>query len=192
MKAPIPADLRGKFDVVNVRLVTIAMRSDDVWKATLKNLVDLVKPGGVLQWTEGCFKDLQIVSGDSGDSSSGNVFREARLQSWGFRNMPEGIMQTVALAQWFREEGRLADVTEDLVASDRLPETRKEFTMLTHGAIFTVMKTRLKEMREGGKVEEGAWTLEEVEQKEKDALREIDAGAYVKFDIQAIVGRRKE
>lgn len=42
---PIPEELRGQFDLVNIRLIIISM-GVGVWESTLRNVLDLLKPGG--------------------------------------------------------------------------------------------------------------------------------------------------
>lgn len=44
-KKPIPEELHGKFDLVNIRLIIITM-GEGVWESTLRNVLTLLKPGG--------------------------------------------------------------------------------------------------------------------------------------------------
>ena len=48
---PFPSAFQGKFDLVHVRYATSFIRPDQVATA-LKNISQLVKPGGYLVWTE--------------------------------------------------------------------------------------------------------------------------------------------
>ncbi|KAI1259441.1 hypothetical protein F5Y18DRAFT_433251 [Xylariaceae sp. FL1019] len=48
---PFPADLHGRFDVVNVRLILLALKVGD-GTALMKNVMSLLKPGGFVVWSE--------------------------------------------------------------------------------------------------------------------------------------------
>ncbi|KAI9037495.1 UMTA methyltransferase family protein [Aspergillus affinis] len=49
--SPVPPDLRGKYDLVHVRLLVLVLSGVDPLPA-IRNLLALVKPGGYLQWDE--------------------------------------------------------------------------------------------------------------------------------------------
>jgi len=46
-----PPEYRGRFDVVHVRLLVVAVKEREIAGA-VKNLIELLKPGGYLQWEE--------------------------------------------------------------------------------------------------------------------------------------------
>ncbi|KAK1599521.1 methyltransferase domain-containing protein [Colletotrichum navitas] len=48
---PFPAELRGTFDLVHVRLLALGLKAGD-WDAVLRRLYDLLKPGGWLVWED--------------------------------------------------------------------------------------------------------------------------------------------
>ncbi|MDI1491501.1 MAG: hypothetical protein OHK93_002710 [Ramalina farinacea] len=48
---PFPKEHHGRFDLVNVRLLSYALESKDLQTA-VKNIVDILRPGGYLQWQE--------------------------------------------------------------------------------------------------------------------------------------------
>ncbi|KAF1841782.1 uncharacterized protein K460DRAFT_379787 [Cucurbitaria berberidis CBS 394.84] len=50
-KKPIPEDLRGKFDLVDIRLI-ISLGSISFWESALKNILTFLKPCGAITWTE--------------------------------------------------------------------------------------------------------------------------------------------
>ncbi|KAI0394507.1 hypothetical protein F5Y17DRAFT_427602 [Xylariaceae sp. FL0594] len=51
MHEPFPDELRGRFDVVNVRLIIFALK-EGLGVKLAQNLLTLLKPGGYLVWTE--------------------------------------------------------------------------------------------------------------------------------------------
>ncbi|KAB8297397.1 hypothetical protein EYC80_002740 [Monilinia laxa] len=46
-----PEEFLGKYDVVNVRLMIVAL-SFDQWEPAVRNLITLLRPGGHLQWAD--------------------------------------------------------------------------------------------------------------------------------------------
>lgn len=60
-KQPPPPDLHGKYDVVLIRFINIALRTPDDWMAVAKHASSLLKPGGALQWIEANFQGLNVV-----------------------------------------------------------------------------------------------------------------------------------
>lgn len=51
MFSPVPGDLRGKYDLVHVRLLVLVLSGVDAGPA-IRNMLALLKPGGWLQWDE--------------------------------------------------------------------------------------------------------------------------------------------
>ncbi|KAF6822229.1 methyltransferase domain-containing protein [Colletotrichum plurivorum] len=48
---PFPEEMRGTFDMVHVRLISLGMRAGD-WELVARNVFALLKPGGWLHWEE--------------------------------------------------------------------------------------------------------------------------------------------
>jgi SAM-dependent methyltransferase len=48
---PFPADLHGQFDLVHIRLLVLALAKDQ-FKTAVHNALELLKPGGFIQWEE--------------------------------------------------------------------------------------------------------------------------------------------
>ena len=51
VKKPFPDGLHGTYDFVHIRYLIIAMAPED-WDVVLRNAIQLLKPGGVIQWEE--------------------------------------------------------------------------------------------------------------------------------------------
>ena len=62
-----PKELIGRYEIVHIRLVTLAMRSRDA-ASVVQNVSQLLKPGGWLQWEEPDVTDTVIMhtAGESG------------------------------------------------------------------------------------------------------------------------------
>lgn len=51
IKVPFPQEYHSRYDVIYIRLVCAALGGDE-WTLVARNLMQLLKPGGVLQWVE--------------------------------------------------------------------------------------------------------------------------------------------
>jgi SAM-dependent methyltransferase len=179
-KKPIPEELQGTFDLVNVRLIIISMGPLDVWKETLKNLMRLLKPGGCVTWTDGNFLNARGFRGASESSMPGHALTTGQLQlnntlkdRFGY-SFPD-------FGELFRSVG-LKGVEEDVISTDRLVEQRREFTEIGIGAVFAGLKNLSKA------AQEGYWTEQEVEERKVAALKDMESGAYLRWDIHVGLG----
>ncbi|KAF4436694.1 methyltransferase domain-containing [Fusarium acutatum] len=57
---PIPENLVGKYDLVHVRLLMVALKAGD-WVPVAKNLQSLLRPGGYILWDETGFTKFNAV-----------------------------------------------------------------------------------------------------------------------------------
>ncbi|KAH6711725.1 hypothetical protein BKA61DRAFT_611486 [Leptodontidium sp. MPI-SDFR-AT-0119] len=58
---PFPDEHLGKYDFVHVRLLIAALKEDDI-PIALENVVELLAPGGYIQWDEWDFPSIQLPS----------------------------------------------------------------------------------------------------------------------------------
>ncbi|KAF2034361.1 hypothetical protein EK21DRAFT_97467 [Setomelanomma holmii] len=79
-KKPIPQELQGTFDLVNIRLIIISMGPESVWRDTLRNLITLLKPGGVITWTDGNFLIARGFRGSNPESTAGHALTTGQVQ----------------------------------------------------------------------------------------------------------------
>jgi SAM-dependent methyltransferase len=183
-KKPIPAELQGTFDLVNVRLIVISMGPVEVWQETLKNLMTLLKPGGCVTWTEGNFLNARGFRGAAESSTPGHALTTGQLQlnntlknRFGY-SFPD-------FGELFRGVG-LKGVEEDVISTDRLAEQRREFTEIGIGAVFG----GLKNLSKAG--EEDYWSGEEVDKRRKMAVEDMETGAYLRWDIHVALGFKED
>lgn len=155
-KKPIPKELCGTFDLVNVRLIIISMGPLEIWRETLMNLMTLLKPGGMLTWTDGNFLIARGFRGADAGSTSGHALTTGQMQlnntlikRFGY-SFPD-------MGSLFRD-AELQNVQEDVISTDRLVEQRREFTEIGVGAVFG----GLGNLSKAGTGEEGYWSEEEV------------------------------
>jgi hypothetical protein len=182
-KKPIPEELQGTFDLVNVRLIIISMGLLEVWLQTLKNLVTLLKPGGVITWTDGNFLNARGFRGSDASSTPGHALTAGQKQLNGTLISRFGY-SFPDFKELFSSVG-LVDVQEDVISTDRLVEQRREFTEIGIGAVFGGLKNLSKAKGEG------YWDEEEVERRRGEAVRDLESGAYLRWDIHVGVGRRE-
>ena len=177
-KQPFPADLHGAFDAVHLRLLVSAMDKDD-WATVTFNVTRLLKPGGSIQWEEGDFINGRRLRG-GGRGSSGDALRFAlQVNVTALRSRYQyGVSM---LPQVFADTG-LRDVYTDIVASDRVPETREAMGRLSAVAVFGWAR---KEREAGGG---DFWPGHRLEDVERKAYEDLDSGAYSRFDIHCTIG----
>ncbi|KAH8714791.1 hypothetical protein GQ44DRAFT_713373 [Phaeosphaeriaceae sp. PMI808] len=179
-KKPFPADLHGTFDLVNVRLIVIAMGAFDVWQATLQNLVTLLKPGGCISWTEGDFVVARGFRGAEKGSTAGHALTAAQLQF--NRTLTSRFGYSFPDFDHLFHGAGLRRVELDRLSTDRLVEQRREFTEIGVGAVFG----GLRNLSQVGAEE--YWSAEEVEERRKSAVVDMESGAYLRWDIHVAVG----
>ncbi|KAH5329308.1 hypothetical protein HBI31_009720 [Parastagonospora nodorum] len=182
-KKPIPSELQGTYDLVNVRLITVSMGPFQIWLDTLTNIITLLKPGGCITWTDGNFLIKRGFRGASGTSSAGHALTAGQNQlnstlkkRFGF-SFPD-------FDELFRSAG-LRDVEVDVISTDRLSEQRRDFTEIGIGAVFGGLGNLSKV--DG----EGYWSAQEVEERKRAAVRDMESGAYYRWDIHVGVGFRE-
>ncbi|KAI9660211.1 MAG: hypothetical protein M1831_003518 [Alyxoria varia] len=182
VKKPFPDDLHGSYDLVHIRYLIIAMAPED-WEVVLQNAIQLLRPGGVIQWEEPAMSQVQHVRGRP-DSTCSTMTR----LSLGFRTkkMQEQLTHGWSeLPDLMKGQG-LSDIYTDVTSSDRLPETRQALTENGRVALFGSLRMR------SAKNLPGAVSNEEIDRLEKLAIQDIASGCYVRYDIHTAVGFKPE
>lgn len=165
------------YDVVNFRLLAAAMEPED-WAKAVSHAKMLLKPGGAIQWTEGDFSNVKhlrgaAVSSTSAARSMGVLFRDALRGKFlhGWSNL-SCIMQ----------EEFFEGVEEDIISSDRVPDTRKAMTANGMIAIFDWAR------RMSARGAPGSKSTGELSVLEKEVDNDIQSGCYVRFDVYVVLG----
>ncbi|KAL9593685.1 MAG: hypothetical protein Q9219_007440 [cf. Caloplaca sp. 3 TL-2023] len=176
-KEALPGELHGIYDVVHIRYLIAGMEPDD-WEPVLRNLLQLLKPGGAIQWEEPALSQVQHLRGGPDSrtaitTSLSLMFRSGPLQErfgHGWSTLP-AIMEKCGLR-----------VETDVVSSDRVVETRKALTR--NGLVALISYARMM----AAKQVPGAMSMDDIERLEKEALQEIESGCYVRYDVHTAVG----
>lgn len=164
------------------------MGPEAVWLETLCNLMDLVKPGGCITWTDGNFLIARGYRGEAATSTPGHALTAGQKQLNSTLKLRFGF-SFPDFGKLFRDAG-LEGVEEDVLSTDRLVEMRRDFTEIGIGAVFGGLKN-LSKLAGQGKAEVGYWNEEEVEKRRAEALKDVESGAYLRWDIHVAVGFKK-
>ncbi|KAL2832767.1 S-adenosyl-L-methionine-dependent methyltransferase [Aspergillus pseudoustus] len=77
---PLPDELRGVYDVVCIRYFGVLIRDNDPG-FVLRNLVDMLKPGGYIQWVEADIYNQRVVT-SAHSTLAGPTTLEQHLEPW--------------------------------------------------------------------------------------------------------------
>lgn len=177
LKVPFPEHMRGKYDLVHVRMLILAMLPEE-WEPVVRNLTTLLKPGGYLQWEECEHVNAEWVKGvpDSRTDKStyiGGAFQNSlkgRL-AHGWNTLPEH-MRTAGLTS----------VTSDVFSSERAPQIRKKSTVTITNLIFTW--ARMMNERDSSMFGDSLNNLE------KEVHEEIESGGYLRYNVHVACARK--
>ncbi|KAI1825061.1 S-adenosyl-L-methionine-dependent methyltransferase [Xylaria intraflava] len=179
MKEPVPEELHGVYDLVHARMLVAAVLPTE-WTALVANLTKLLKPGGWLQWGECDFISSKFFRGGALEASSTDTVG-ALGEKWRDEMRERFSCGWSTLAGDMRAAG-LNPVNSDCVSSDRLPETRKKVVENGMTSIFSWLRV-LASKGVG-------MTDEELDLAEKRATEEIESGAYVRYDVYVVTGKK--
>lgn len=179
IKQPVPPELHGQFDVVNIRYLNAGMKQED-WAVVTRNVCDMLKLGGWFQWIEGDFSQVRFwYQSDPVKRPSGGAPQELgellanALDPYGYH--------TSNLAPMFRAAG-LKNVTHEVASTDRVPETRSQWAQTFMGPVasFAKMQTKMN-----------GWTPGYCEKLLEQVMEEAKAGVvYARIDIHTFLGQK--
>ncbi|KAL3495139.1 hypothetical protein BJX62DRAFT_233785 [Aspergillus germanicus] len=78
---PIPDELKGQYDVVCIRYFGVLIRNNEP-EFVLRNLVDMLKPGGYIQWMESDIYNQTVVKSTNSPLHGVTTTLEQHLPSW--------------------------------------------------------------------------------------------------------------
>lgn len=176
-KEPLPIELHGVYDLIHVRYLIAGMDPHD-WKPVLQNLMLGLKPGGAIQWVEPAMSQVQFVRARPESTTAALKYMSVacrrdvvqRRFEHGWNTLPT-LMKAAGLV-----------VESDVVSSDRLVESRRALTENGLIALFTAAR-RMKAAGMPGTME-----VEEIDRLEAESWRDIESGAYLRYDLHTAVG----
>lgn len=172
-----PTPLKQAYDFINIRLLVSGMDKDD-WAVVTANAIQLLKPGGAIQWIEADFLQSKILSSCAGTTPEALEYVGRRFHEGMGHRLRYGHCTLPALF----EQQALLGVFQDFVQSDRVPETREALTRVSYEGIFGWA------YQVSQKGVPGAWTLDEIERLRKKCEDELTTGGYCKYTITVTVG----
>ncbi|KAI1351334.1 S-adenosyl-L-methionine-dependent methyltransferase [Xylaria sp. FL0043] len=179
MKQPVPEEFHGVYNLVHARMLVAAVLPTE-WTAIVRNLTKLLKPGGWLQWVECDFISSKFLRGGALEASPTDTV-VALSDKWRDEMRDRFQCGWSTLAGDMRAAG-LDSVDSDCVSSDRLPETRKKIGENAMTSIFSWLRA-LASKGVG-------MTDEELDLAQKRASEEIEAGAYVRYEVYIVTGKK--
>lgn len=190
-KKGFSTDYHGKFDIVNLRLLTAAMDNEQDWHDVARNSMALLKPGGYLQWIEGTLDQVATVlcAVPGGDPEFSALFSEGleKTGRW-VRSMADPAWSNMTwagknLAGALKEIGA-AEVQQDNTSTDRFLEDRQAYTRMLIGVFRTIAGAYVgtpEGFRSMDELREWHAKLQEMTKREK---------VYMRYDIHIFVARK--
>ena len=181
VRQPLSSELHGTFDLVHVRLLVFALKQED-WPTCVRNLKQLLKPGGWLQWEEIDPSPYTAVLKSSPTTNTSVLSQTLETFLIGVgKSRPEAMVGYKHLEAAFHSEG-MEDVNEDAVSSELVLECRKMATTVMIRMMLETMRLAAKARGVEKRPEEEVDLAKQLEQ-------EVEGGAYLQFYIRCVTGR---
>lgn len=184
-------EFHGKFDIVNIRLLSAAMNTEKDWRDVAQNTLALLKPGGYLQWTEGTLDQVAtILCGVPGGDPEFSALIAEGLQKMfpvgdgGDANSSWPIMTWSGknLARVLKELGA-AEVRQDNTSTDRCLEDRQTYTSMFIWAYRMIAAASVGT--------NGFKSMDEVREWHDKLQKMAKSGkAYMRYDIHTFIARK--
>jgi hypothetical protein len=132
-KQPWPAEWHGRFDAVHVRLLVCAMETTDNWITVARNVLQLLKPGGHVQWCEGNFTQLIGPSGVMRKTQHAAITGTQEITSEIFTPLREQLQLGWSTLPGVLRDLGCSNIIQDTVSSDRNMKFRESSTLVELG-----------------------------------------------------------
>lgn len=178
----IPEQYQGQFDVVHLRLLVCGLTSDQ-WELAARNLLQLLKPGGFLQWHESQFRGIHTYQSVPGASIENNELL-IRNTIASLNRQGKMLDDVLRLRQTVQSVG-FEDCAEDVFSTDRVPEVREQLKGVQFGAVQAI--SRALAAKDPGFQMSSA----EVEEALRRAEKELEGDkAYYQWTMRVVTGRK--
>ncbi|EME39323.1 hypothetical protein DOTSEDRAFT_83111 [Dothistroma septosporum NZE10] len=173
--APVPAHMQGRYDVVNIRLFLCVLQSGNPMPL-LHNLLELLKPGGYLQWQEYDPSTDKIVLADP--SASAPKLRALRSSI------------TTLFHSWVSSlHTRIEGISAQLVAHERI-WTRKECLLIKQDTTFLAVREWIANLRAKDTREERVLELEKLVGEAEEECWKLGRGSAIDSQMVTWVVRK--
>lgn len=160
-KQPFPDAYHGSFDLVHIRALIAAMMSPEDWDVVMCNIIQLLKPGGSVQWGEADFGNVPCLRNNP------EYMRFTALPKLleKFRSVMGDRATTGPRNLVKAASARLENVEVDVFPTDRLPEMRARWARQAAIAMLAWAE------------KSSGWSAEELAQMKSGVQVDIDNGA---------------
>lgn len=155
---PVPLDLKVQYDIVHIRLALLVIRNNDP-RPVLRNVMELLKPGGYLQWDElNVFEAYVASTSLAADTSTGTKgYQRAQeltdLQSLEWVRQLRGILEQCGFeeAREFKYECdlQLAKYYQDMQFLVMEEEAAHAPSLLQRESVYKAINTTYEESKKG-------------------------------------------
>ncbi|KAL4926268.1 class I SAM-dependent methyltransferase [Aspergillus undulatus] len=179
---PFPPEHHNRYDLVNVRMLVAALTEPD-YRTAVRNLTEILKPGGYLQWIELDCTNLPN-SAECKDPHAAWL-----INSWlGFLNLNNLLVSPAPTLQDAYEKSGLLDVSnKSYPVSDRgdnLTVKAQKWQMHAFSSVIPLMMLRTAQVKT---VEEGR---EKVGAEIRGLVGLFNEGAVIQLGFVSVVGRK--
>ncbi|KAI0857683.1 hypothetical protein F4860DRAFT_338534 [Xylaria cubensis] len=179
VKQPFPEHMHGQYDLVHLRMLVAAMDPDD-WEGAVNNVIQLLKPGGYLQWEECDFVTAKWISSTTDSERPEDIGEKLiRVMTASLGKKLENGWNT--LPSLMRKAG-LTPIANDIATTDKTPATREGFTDII--LTLTLLFARLTAQRGKPAFDQDADDLE------KAAYEEVKSGCYFPYNIHVACAQK--
>ena len=151
----------------------VATNARDDWSIMAQNVIQLLKPGGSIQWEEPDLWNVRVLR-EKVESQTDNL---ARLIHYWNSTMGEKLLYGFSTLPAIYQAFGLVNVREDVVASDRLLHNRIPFAKISADGAFGWARLRAMNGMSG------ALTMEQVEEMQRGVDRDFESGEYTTLEL---------
>ncbi|KAK4500103.1 hypothetical protein PRZ48_008289 [Zasmidium cellare] len=181
--ADIPADLQGRYDVVNIRLFMCVIQSLDPMPL-LRNLMKLLKPGGYLQWQEYDPVTDKAICADPNASAPKLEALRAMIRG------PAGDQAHILEKHWVPHlHTRFAEAGGALMAHEKV-WTPMEYITIKQDVTFLAVREWIANMRVKDPGSEGAAKLEKMVSEVEEECWNSQRGTFADSEIVTWIVRK--
>ncbi|CAD6439607.1 9abfd9f2-14c5-4750-8050-f80144710643 [Sclerotinia trifoliorum] len=184
MTTRFPKEYHGSFDVVHVRLVVLAIKVEQI-KGVVQNLVELLRPGGYLQWSDISYKTGRMITypDDYGDLSLKPQV-DMMLKYWNDQGLSLDITGDVekALQDLPVEEVHVTDHSDACFRRPEINDVVVEWQSRAESLIMEMLSSRNGLSKEQAKMVAYAYR--------KKILEKAKQGVIFRVTMATLVARR--
>ncbi|KAJ5657895.1 uncharacterized protein N7484_001544 [Penicillium longicatenatum] len=171
---PFPDEYLEKYDVVNVRVMVVALSSNE-WEPAVRNMMTLLKPGGYLQWVD-CAAHECVIKGVPEGNLPINAQRGIDL----FRKTLNSLGKTanITLLRGIFQKSGLLSCEEEIYTLDN-PETRESLNLSVLVGIQHIL-TAAFNLHKLDEIQ----SIDQILELKEAALRDLrDTSCYYCYDV---------